>query len=234
MPLHDHFNPPLTLQEEWQSFHHAWATVMAFDLNTRLPTGYYAQPVIRLGVVTDLSALRLAATLPASGGYDPGTASGTVSVAAALDTAAVQVISSEAGPVLVGAIELVSPSNKDRPAEREAFVGKCAALLHRQVGLIVVDPVTTRRSSLHLQLIGRLDSRAHGVLDADLYAVSYRAQPDGEHASVSYWEHALALGAPLPVLPFWLRDLCIPLDLDATYQRTWQGLHMDVSANGAA
>ena len=32
-------------------------------------------------------------------------------------------------PQLAGAVELVSPANKDRPASREAFVSKCAAYL---------------------------------------------------------------------------------------------------------
>ena len=34
---------------------------------------------------------------------------------------------------LVAAIEIVSPANKDRPEKRNAFIGKCAALLRNKV-----------------------------------------------------------------------------------------------------
>src|SRR5206468_3757494 len=44
--------------------------------------------------------------------------------------------------VLVAAVELVSPGNKDRPESRRAFVGKCAALLGQNVCVSIVDLVT--------------------------------------------------------------------------------------------
>lgn len=44
MPLLDHFHPPLSERRKWHSFHHAWATVIAFDLNRRLPPAYFADP----------------------------------------------------------------------------------------------------------------------------------------------------------------------------------------------
>ena len=49
------------------------------------------------------------------------------------------VINVEAGPTLVGAIELVSPSNKARPAARRAFAMKCLNYLNAGIGLIIVD-----------------------------------------------------------------------------------------------
>jgi hypothetical protein len=54
------------------------------------------------------------------------------------DLVEVQVFSDSEGPTPVGAIELVSPSNKDRPAERDAFVSKCASYLQQGVGLVIV------------------------------------------------------------------------------------------------
>jgi hypothetical protein len=41
----------------------------------------------------------------------------------------VRIYDDEANRTLVAAVELVSPSNKDRPASREAFATKCAAYL---------------------------------------------------------------------------------------------------------
>ena len=64
----------------------------------------------------------------------------------------VLVINVEAGPTLVGAIELVSPSNKARPAARRAFAMKCLNYLNSGIGLIIVDVVTKRRANLHDQM----------------------------------------------------------------------------------
>src|SRR6266480_6937368 len=57
------------------------------------------------------------------------------------DTFEVRVFSTTAGLTLVAVIELVSPGNKDRPAERRAFAAKCASYLAQGVSLIVVDIV---------------------------------------------------------------------------------------------
>jgi len=46
------------------------------------------------------------------------------------------------------------------------------------------------------------------------------------------WHEALRLGGPLPTLPLWLRGgFQLPIDLEATYERTCQKLR--VPANGA-
>ena len=44
---------------------------------------------------------------------------------------AVRVFDAKRGRQLVAAIEIVSPANKDRAEHRNAFVGKCAALLQK-------------------------------------------------------------------------------------------------------
>ena len=44
----------------------------------------------------------------------------------------VRIYDAERGRHLVAAIEIVSPANKDRPEHRDAFVGKCAALLAKR------------------------------------------------------------------------------------------------------
>ena len=64
------------------------------------------------------------------------------------------------GRQLVAAVEIVSPANKDRPANRQAFVAKCAALLQNRVCVSIVDLVTTRQFNLYcdlLKLIGQTD-----------------------------------------------------------------------------
>ena len=55
----------------------------------------------------------------------------TVPIAILTDIVEVLLFNREAGPTLAGAIALVSPANKDRPAHRDAFVSKCATYLQQ-------------------------------------------------------------------------------------------------------
>src|SRR5206468_4096420 len=106
----------------------------------------------------------------------------------------------EAGPTLAGAIELVSPANKDRPAHRDAFVFKCAAYLQQGVGLVVVDVVTDRRANLHAELLTRLRVGKAETREIELYAVAYRPVKREEQISLEIWLEALAVRDPLPTL----------------------------------
>ncbi len=82
------------------------------------------------------------------------------------------------GRRLVAAIEIVSPSNKDRPESRRAFVAKAATLLQQDVCVSVVDLVTIRQFNLYgdlLALVGGSDP----MLDPEppaLYAVTVRGR----------------------------------------------------------
>lgn len=135
------------------------------------------------------------------------------------DVVELAVYNSEAGPVLVGAIELVSPANKDRPETRDAFVSKCASYLQQAIGLIVVDLVTNRRADLHAELVKRVTGVT--ATRSELWAAAYRPWQTGPQTSLQVWHQGLALGSPLPILPFWLKNgPCIKLDLDETYMRT--------------
>ena len=220
MPLLDHFHPPLNLRHPWPSLHGPWAANLSADLNRRLPPGCFAQANVHIGIETDVAALRDFGSPDAAAGWVPGEPVAVLTAAAATDTVEIEVISTRQGPVLVGAIELVSPSNKDRPSEREAFVDKCAALLRRRVGVVLVDVVTERRANLHQALAARLDPAVGPLLDSGLYAASYAAHLMDGHSRIRLWEQALAIGQPLPTMPLWLRDLCVPVDLEAAYQRT--------------
>ena len=71
----------------------------------------------------------------------------------------VRVYSGPAGWNLVGAIELISPANKDSPAERRAFVAKCASYLHAGVSLVLLDVVTSAPLQPPQRLLDFLASR---------------------------------------------------------------------------
>jgi Protein of unknown function (DUF4058) len=211
VPLLDHFRPPLSQRRHWDSFHGAWAEAIALALNqSLLPERFIAEARVKLGgqVETDVGTAppKPVATVPLDF-QDP-------------DLFEVQVLSEEEGPRLVAAIELVSPSNKDRPANRRMFAVKCASYLQSGVSVIIVDVVTRRAGNLHAELLDllqvQLATPGQGV--HDLYAVAHRsvAAPQGLH--LESWAYPLSLGASLPALPLWLQpDLCLPLDLEASY-----------------
>jgi len=232
MALLDHFHPPLSDRRQWHSFHHAWAAVIAFDLNRQLPPGYFADPSVRFGIEIDVAAFEEGNGNGVPPSWMPPAPTMTIPLTLITDAVEIAVFNSEAGPVLIGAIELVSPANKDRKATRDAFVSKCASYLQEAIGLIVVDIVTDRQADLHADLLQRL----HGEADApysELWAASYRPWQEDEQSNLQIWHHTLSLGAALPTLPFWLKNgPCIKLDLQATYVRTVEDQRMLVA--GAA
>jgi hypothetical protein len=233
MPLNDHFHPPLSARRHWKSFHNAWATYLASDLNRLLPAGYFAEPNVQFGIEIDVAAFSEGRT-SVVGGEETGATSPALSATAwapsppaavvdfplNVDTVEVLIYDSSAGPTLAGAIELVSPANKDRAEHRNAFVSKCEAYLQQAIGLVVVDVVTTRRANLHEALLKRLKQNDDAPA-VDLYAASYRvASVDGE-TKLEIWRQGFAAGDALPTLPLWLRGgLCLPVELEATYERT--------------
>ncbi len=230
MPLLDHFRPPWKTLRPWEGFHSTWASALAGRLNHGLlPPHYVALPNVRLGGQLEIDV----ATLEQNGVSSvPGTATapavwtppqpafaGTIDFAH-LDTFEVQVLHEEDTPHLVGAIELVSPSNKDRPSHRQALVIKCASYLQQGIGVMVVDVVTSRAGNLHEQLLQLLQllPTPTGPALGDLYAASYRTVGAAENSRLETWVESLALGTPLPTLPLWIGEaLSVPLNLEETY-----------------
>jgi hypothetical protein len=228
MPLLDHFRPPLEGRRNWFAFHNAWATSIAFDLNARLPAGYFAEPNAQFGIEIDVATFD-EMTAPGErpvGGWTPSEPSATIPLAIVTDSVEVSIFASEEGPVLAGAIELVSPANKDRPAHRDAFTSKCAAYLQAGVGLVVVDVVTSRAGDLHAELMARLFAPGAKSM-GDLYSAAYRPVEREGEIRLDIWHEPISLGGPLPILPLWLKGgPCLPVDLEATYGRTRRELRM--------
>ena len=172
-------------------------------------------PGAALEVATAAVDVRAAATT-----WAPPAAALSVPFPLVGDAAEVLVYRNEGGARLVGAIELVSPANKDRGSHRQAFLSKCETYLQEGVGLVVVDVVTERAANLHRELLARLAPDALTMLAADRYATSYRVVERDRHPNLDIWEEQLSLGATLPTMPLWLRDgLCVPVELNATYDR---------------
>jgi Protein of unknown function (DUF4058) len=237
MVLHDHFRPPLSVRRHWHAFHNAWATYIASDLNAQLPEGYFAEPNVQFGIEIDVAAFEespqtapheasqgsiVAHPLTGTGGaWAPPVPAHTIPFLLVGDTVEVMVFNSDAGIILAGAIELVSPANKDRPAHRSAFVSKCETYLQQGVGLVVVDVVTGRSANLHDALLARLAAPTALSLHAELYAVAYRPVERHGQPSLDIWQKTLVVGHALPPMPLWLRGaLCVQVALEATYERT--------------
>jgi Protein of unknown function (DUF4058) len=236
MALLDHFRPPLATKRHWHSFHNAWATYIAEDLNQRLPVGYFAESNVQFGIEIDV------ATFEEENSTDRLSDSGTGTADEWHPTPPTQVIPFETGAIeqvevgifsteqtthLIGAIEIVSPANKDRLSQREVFVSKCQSYLEQGIGLMIIDIVTTRKQSLHQHLLQKIGSSLAAKGD-NLYAAAYRVTLE-ESPQLEVWYELLELGRSLPTLPLWLKPgVAFPLDLEKTYNRTCQAQRIEV------
>jgi hypothetical protein len=255
MALLDHFHSPLKDAVGWHSFHHVWCTLIAINLNRLLPADYRAVPHVQYGIEVDVAALEVAtqgkspqslrevATIPylamsgdqANGhptqpAWQPPPPTQLLPFDLLTESVEVLIHSSLTIPTLVGAVELVSESNKDRPAEREAFVTKCEAYLRQGVGLVIVDIVTSRRANLHQELLTRLGEAPVTQPQPPLYTTAYRPFQQEEEIKLAIWQEPLAVGQSLPTMPLWLRrEFCAPLALEATYLEACQSLRIPVA-----
>jgi hypothetical protein len=230
MPLLDHFHPPVSQRRTWEGFHGLWAAALVEKLNRDvLADEYYADMQVHIGSQVEVDVAGLAQPRETGDGSGVATApmrvwtppaTGLILPTVFPDDIEVQVFATAAGATLVGAIELVSPANKDRAEARRAFAAKCVAYLARGVGLIVVDIVTNRSANLHNEVIALLGRGEPFLLPptAATYAAAYRPsrQPSGDQ--IELWPTPLPLGESLPTLPLALRNAAtVPVDLEETY-----------------
>ncbi len=244
MPLRDHFRPPVWKQASWEGFHGMWPCTMVQQLSRELPPEYSAEPRVHLGSYFEIDVCAYeqdqwhSAT---SAAPDESAGAATATWAPPEPTLAVDVDLSEQyeyevliydqsrGRVLVAAVEIVSPANKDRPENRRAFVAKCAALLQKRVCVSLVDLVTTRQFNLYtdlFDLIGRTDP-AFGPTPPPIYAATCRGRKVGQRPRLETWAYPLVVGGNLPTLPIWLSDdVAVSLDLEASYEETCRALRI--------
>jgi hypothetical protein len=238
MPLRDHFRPPVEDKHSWDELHGMWPAVIVQQLFPILPEGYVAAPRVHLGTSFEIDVSTYKRNEPALE-ERPSDGDGGVAVAAwappkptlTLETELpdqdeyeVRVYDVRHGRRLVAAIEIISPSNKDRPESRRAFAAKVAALLQQDVSVSFVDIVTVRQFNLYadlLTLIGHGDPML-GAEPPALYAATVRGRKRaGKRPLLDLWFYPMALGQPLPTLPIWLdSDLGVFLNLENSYEET--------------
>lgn len=241
MPLRDHFRPPIADRVSWEELHGQWPAVIVQQLRTTLPSGYVAGPKVHAGSRVEIDVATYQCDDPAATFSTSDDAGGVatavwvakppvVSVETDLpdyDEYEVRVYDARQGRRLVAAIEIVSPANKDRPETRNAFVGKCAALVQSGVAVSIVDLVTTRQFNLFADLMSFIGhpSQTMTVHSPHVYAASCRWVRREPKAILESWADALALDQPLPTLPLWLaEDLVLPLDLEPAYEQACRDL----------
>jgi hypothetical protein len=242
MPLLDHFHPPLSEVRHWEGFHSKWANALVDELNqSLLPPGYFAEPHVHIGARVEIDAATFEGAAPSNRPAPDGAtavlpprtwappAPTLIMPVAFPDVFEVQVFSTETGPRLVAAVELVSPANKDRAEHRRAFAVKCASYIYQGIGLVVVDVVTSSGGNLHDEIVRLSPESAPFVFPSapPLYAAAYRPIRRDQTDQTEAWLTPLALGRPLPVLALWLSaELCLPINLDSTYDDACQKLRL--------
>lgn len=239
MPLRDHFQSDSTFLN-WEALHGGWPMIIAQRLSALLPKEFVAQPHVRISAVMEIEVgtLERESAYSSTGSVDNG---GGAAVATWAPPKPAVLLETELPPPseygvnvytrdefrLVAAVELVSPSNKDRPENRQTFVNKCETLLKKDVCVTIVDPVTSRTANLYGELLDELHARRTAISSAGLYAVTCRGRRSGLHWRLESWENELVIGFALPTLPIWLSpDLLVPLELEATYEETCRSLRI--------
>ncbi|HEX3149197.1 MAG TPA: DUF4058 family protein [Gemmataceae bacterium] len=234
MPLRDHFRSPVNDKDTWGSVYGMWPATIVRELFDLLPPGFQAEPNINLGSPFEIDIGTF--DDEARDAMNPISDGGTATMVAIAPTHTVEADLSEQdiyevriydvdrGRRLVAAIEIVSPSNKDRPETREVFVAKVAALLQKGVCVAIVDLVTIRQFNLYadlLTLLGRSDPHL-APTPPNIYAVALRSRNLRKMPSLlDAWFYPMTVGQPLPTLPIWLSpDRRVLLNLETSYEES--------------
>ncbi len=149
MPLRDHFHPPAEKAHSWDELFGMWPAVIVQQLFAKLPEGYVAALRVHMGTAFKFDVPTFEQNETARRDRPSDTSSGatvatwtppqpTLTLETELpaqDEYEVRVYDARHGRRLTAAIEIVSPSNKDRPESRRAFVAKVAALIQQDVSV---------------------------------------------------------------------------------------------------
>ncbi len=241
MPLRDHFRSPLDDVHSWDELHGMWPAMIVRELVQVLPEPYYAAPGVHLGTLYEIDVATYREPPPGHSliKEDDAQASPYVAPSPTLtqeahlpqeDVYEIRIYDSRRNRRLVAAIELVSPSNKDRPESRANFVSKVAALLKQDVCVSIVDVVSIRCCNLYAELLSLVACHDPALSEppAGMYAVTARMRHDGSLPIMDNWYYQLDIGQPLPTIPIWLTvSQAISLQLESSYEEACRSLRID-------
>src|SRR5260221_159448 len=152
MPLRDHFRSPLDDVHSWDELHGGWPMMIVRQLIEFLPEPYFAAPGVHLGTLHEVDIGTYRGPVTEENGIEVG--DGGVAVATYAppkptltlepqlpmqDVYEIRIYDSRRHRQLVAAIEILSPSNEDRPETRATFVAKVATLLKNNICVSIVD-----------------------------------------------------------------------------------------------
>jgi len=201
MPLRDHFHPPLSQTDPWESFQASWPAMITQQLNQGgLPQGYKAWPRTRVEASTGRRR---------GNGHRRGRSHAVYSPPPPPLKTPVEFPQPDLCEVLVvrgaGRGRVSLPLRSSVPGTSiarasEGFRVELRPLPETRVAVVVVDIVTDRGREFPRGFAGIPELSVEGDLQApgSLYAVAYRDyRRRRAHASGSLAER-LALGSPLP------------------------------------
>ena len=245
MPLRDHFRSPLDDVRSWAGVHGGWPMMIVRDLIKVLPEPYFAEPGVHLGSLYEVDIGTYREEVAPSNGDEARKVGQTGSAVATYappkptltleprlpsqDVYEVRIYDNRRNRRLVAAIEIVSPSNKDRPETRGTFVSKAAALLKNDICVSIIDIVSINNCNLYAELMRFLEGvdPALGEEASPMYAVTIRTRYEAQRRLMDNWYHPLSIGEPLPTLPVWLKEnWAISLDLESSYEETCKTLRI--------
>jgi hypothetical protein len=233
MPLRDHFHSPINDRHRWDAVHGLWPGMMVRELFDRLPPGFQAEPQVHLGSggEVDIGTFEENASQTPRWEHPESETQASPTPTLVLETALseqdeyqIRIYDEDRDRRLVATIELLSPSNKDRPASRELFLSKVTTLLQQNVAVTLVDLVTSRPANLYAQWLESMERSdpALGESPPSIYVATMRAQKQVDRPRrVEAWFVALTLGQPLPTIPLWLgANQSVAYDLEPSYEET--------------
>lgn len=231
MPLRDHFHPPLKDRRSWDEVHGGWPMEIVRQLFAILPDGYQASPKIHLGSPIEVD---IGEFVNYPNETNPDTGGGVATLVAPSPTYTLEAELTEQDQYeirifdgyrqLVAAIELISPSNKDRVRSREQFANKVVELIQQDISVSVVDLVSDNPVNLCDEVLGRINPKHRPLKSPPPYLHAATMKLDKQIRKpdlVSTWFYPMAIGQPLPEIPLWLRwDLHVMLPLEPGYEET--------------
>lgn len=235
MPLHDWRD-----DRGWDSLHLLWQSQLLDWVQPRLPAGYRAYlcgvPALTVDTSNGRPDLNVRSWNPrpepaaeAPGGTAPdGTAEPDIEAVATLALDPLRALHIDLHGQLIAAIELVSPSNKDRPDSRERYTNRYSGYIHNAVHLLLIDVLPLPVGFSFADAVAANIGFAQPPCPVP-FAVSYRVgEPVPEGTLIARWLRPLRVGDPLPTIPLALNvHQSVSIDLEHTYREAARRVYLD-------
>lgn len=222
MPLHDWTDDSL-----WENFHNYWIVKIAEAIQPQLPEGYqvyigsYSRVGLASAVKPDVGVGGPVRMSPPTVEIRPafGEPDEEVAVATVEPEKAVYV---QYRGMMVAAVEIVSPRNKDQLSDQAASTARYAAYVRGGIHLMLVDLLPRPAGfSFADGVVAELNIPNQPSIRTPFVVVYRVGRPTGTGGSyVGVWRRPLTAGNPLPMLPLPLSEQTdVTVDLEATYQQ---------------